>query len=126
MKLNKNGWGTLEMVLLSIGLLIALLIAIFFISRLYGSLENSIGKKEYMNLESKLEEAAKDYVNQNNIIIESELRVSYDTLKAENFIDNLQDKKGRSCSGYVIINHVENNNLYHAYISCNDYKTVNY
>ena len=33
MKLDNKGWGTLEMVLLVAGLFIALLVAIYFISR---------------------------------------------------------------------------------------------
>ena len=41
MKLNNKGWGTVEMLLLSGGLLIALLVAIFFIYKLYSSLDNS-------------------------------------------------------------------------------------
>jgi len=40
MKLNNKGWGTTEMFLLSGGLLIALLVAVFFISQLYGSFES--------------------------------------------------------------------------------------
>lgn len=41
MKLNNKGWGTVEMLLLSGGLLIALLVAVFFIYKLYSSLDNS-------------------------------------------------------------------------------------
>ena len=47
---NKNGWGTMEMVLLSGGLLLALFIAIFFIVRLYGSFESAVGNKQYIDL----------------------------------------------------------------------------
>ena len=66
MKLNNKGWGTMEMLLLSGGLLIALLIAVFFISKLYGSFESSNINRQYVDLENKLEDAAKEYVSKAN------------------------------------------------------------
>ena len=51
MKLNKKGWGTVEMLLLSGGLLIALLVAVFFIYKLYSSLDNSYTNIDYRNNE---------------------------------------------------------------------------
>lgn len=51
MKLNKKGWGTVEMLLLSGGLLIALLVAVFFIYKLYSSLDNSYANIDYQNNE---------------------------------------------------------------------------
>ena len=42
MKLNKNGWSTFELLVLSGCLLVALLVAVFFIYRLYDALGKDI------------------------------------------------------------------------------------
>lgn len=126
MKLNNKGWGTAEMFLLSGGLLIALLVAIFFISKLYGSLDASVSNKHYVDLENNLEMSARDYLTDNNIEVVSGFRISYEFLKNNGYIDELNDKNGNSCSGYVIVNNIDNINYYKGYISCAEYKTSNY
>ena len=126
MKLDNRGWGTTEMFLLTGGLLIALLVAIFFISKLYGSFNSTISNQNYFDLETKLESAAKEYVLDNDIQIDGEFRVSYETLKENNKIDNLYDKDNKSCTGYVIITRVDNINNYQGYISCPNYISNNY
>ena len=126
MKLNNKGWGTMEMILLVCGLLIALLVAIFFISKLYGSFDKTISNKNYFELETKLESAAKEYVRDNNIQIDGETRISYETLKEHNKIDNLYDQDNNSCTGYVTISRIDNVNYYKGYISCPGYISDNY
>lgn len=126
MKLNKKGWGTMEMLLLSGGLLLALIVAVFFISKLYGSLEGAVGNKQYIDLESKLEMAAKEYIIDNNMEINGEYKISYETLKANGYIKDLNDLNGNSCNGYVRITNVDNINHYGGYILCRDYQTLNY
>ena len=126
MKLNKNGWGTIEMLLLTGGLLIALIIAIFFISKLYGSFADSIGNKQYMDLENKLEVAAKEYIDDMDIEVNGEYRITYSTLKNTNYIGELKDIDGNSCNGYVQITVVNNINYYRGYILCDNYQTTDY
>lgn len=126
MKLNNNGWGTLEMLLLSGGLLIALIVAIFFISQLYGSFAGSVGNKQYMDLETKLEDAAINYVKDKNIAISGEYTIRYETLNNNGYISELKDTNGNNCNGYVTVNTIDNINHYKAYISCNNYETLNY
>ncbi len=126
MKLNNKGWGTLEMLLLSGGLLIALLIAVFFIYKLYGSIGNSIENKIYLDLESNLEVAAKNYIDDNNIKVNGEYRISFETLKSNNYIDELKDGKGKNCDGYVIVSNVDNIDYYNGYVLCKGYQTLNY
>lgn len=126
MKLDNRGWGTTEMFLLTGGLLIALLVAIFFISKLYGSFNSTISNQSYFDLETKLESAAKEYIIDNDIQIDGEFRVSYETLKENNKIDNLYDKDNKSCTGYVIITRIDNINNYQGYISCPKYISNNY
>ena len=126
MKLNKNGWGTLEMFLLSGGLLISLLVAIFFISKLYGSMGNTLGNKQYIDLENKIENAARKYINDKEISISGEYKLTLTSLKNDNYISDFNDNFGNSCNGYVLITNVDNINYYKGYILCNDYQTNNY
>ena len=126
MKLNKRGWGTMEMILLSSGLLLALLVAIFFISKLYGGMDEMVKRREYYSLEEKLEEASKRYVIEKNLEITSEQRINLNTLKNNNFIDEFEDEDGNACSGYVIVKNMGENLEYNSYISCDDYQTEKY
>jgi len=126
MKLNKNGWGTLEMFLLSGGLLLALLVAIFFISKLYGSMGDTLGSKQYIDLENRIESSAKKYIEENEISISGEYKLTLTTLKNENYISDFVDNNGNSCNGYVVITNIDNINHYKGYILCNDYQTKNY
>lgn len=116
----------MEMILLSAGLFVALLVAIFFISKLYGSMGNSLGNKQYVDLENKIEVSAKKYIDENEISISGEYKLSLNTLKSNNYITDFKDSKGNSCNGYVIITNVDNVNHYKGYILCNDYQTNNY
>lgn len=125
MKLNKKGWGTLEMFLLSAGLFIALLVAVYFISKLYGSFDRSIDNKHYANLETKLASAAKRYVLENNVSIDNEITIKYDVLRNMGYINDLVDEYNNNCTGYVLVTKIDFVNNYKAYISCNNYKTEN-
>lgn len=128
MKLNKKGWGTAEMFLLSGGLLIALLVAIFFISKLYGTMESSIENRQYIDLEYKIENSAREYIEDNNIEISGKYKLTLSSLKANNYINDFKDSDGNNCNGYVLITGEENVNAYtyKGYILCNDYQTKNY
>lgn len=126
MKLDKNGWGTMEMLLLSGGLLLALIVAIFFISQLYGSLGGAIGNKQYIDLENSLEEAANRYIEDKNVAVNGEYKISYETLNSNGYITRLKDIDGNDCTGYVRITNVDSINHYAAYISCKNYQTLNY
>ena len=124
MKLNNKGWGTLEMFLLSGGLFIALLVAVYFISKLYGSFDNAIAYKQYEDMEARLASAAKQYVIDNDIINSDTLTIYYDTLEVLGYIDSLNDNEGHPCTGYVVINKVDLANSYKSYIVCRNYKTT--
>ena len=126
MKLNKNGWGTMEMLLLSGGLLIALIVSIFFISKLYGSFDHSIANKNYIDLENRLADAGREYINDYNIEVSGEYKLSLITLKNTGYITDFNDISGNSCNGYVLITNIDSINHYKGYILCNDYQTRNY
>lgn len=126
MKLNNKGWGTIEMLILSLGLFIALLIAIFFISRLYGSFGNAIGNRVYIDLENKLEESAKKYIETEEILVNGDYKITLYTLKTNGYIEELKDKNNESCNGYVMVSNLNGNVYYNGYILCNNYQTKNY
>jgi len=114
------------MLLLSGGLLIALIVAMFFISQLYGSFAGSVENKQYMDLETKLEDAAINYVKDKNIAISGDYTIRHETLNNNGYIGELKDSNGNNCNGYVKVNTIDNINHYKAYISCNNYETINY
>lgn len=121
---SNKGWGTLEMLLLSAGIFIALLVAVYFISKLYGSFDNSIKNKEYADMEAKLASAAKKYIIENNITNIDSLTIYSDTLEVLGYIDSLKDSNGYPCTGYVVVNKVDLVNSYKSYIVCRNYKTT--
>ena len=126
MKLNNKGWGTLEMFLLCAGLFIALLVAIYFISKLYGSLENSTKNKPYFELEAKLEDAAIIYFNDYNVVVSDGYDLTLSTLRHFKYIDEFNDENGNPCDGYVFVRIVDEIPQYKGYISCKDYKSKGY
>ncbi len=126
MKLNKNGWGTTEMIMISIILLLALIVSIFFISRLYGSFDNSNSNKIYNDLEIKLADASRKYVRDYNIEVVDNYRISYELLRENGYIGELKDADNNSCNGYALITKLNNKKYYHGYITCNNYTSKDY
>ncbi len=125
-KLNNKGWGTLEMFIFSGGLLLALLVSVTLISVLYKDQEKKIRISKYRNLENKIAVAAEEYVLQNNIVVNNDIRIKYSTLKSEGYIKNVEIIVDRDCDGYVIVSNNGLVNHYDAYVSCKDYQTENY
>ena len=126
MNLNNRGWGAREMIFLSCGLLIALSVSIFYISKLYGSIDEATSNSTYFELETELESAAIRYRNDNDINVNGTYKISYGTLKTEGYIEELKDPDDNLCGGYVIISRLDNDLNYEGYISCNDYVTDGY
>lgn len=126
MKTTKNGWGTTEMFALSGGLFVALLVSIFFISKLYGSYDNSVRNKIYSDLERKIEKSAMAFIINNAVNTNEGFVVDYETLKKTGYIDNLLDSDGNECDGYVRIQRIDGMNQYDGEISCNNYESLGY
>ncbi len=126
MKLNNKGWGTSTMILLSLGLLVALLVAVFFISALYGSFGNSIGNRKYLDLENQLENAAGEYIRKNDVKFENEITIYLSTLQEAGLINEFKDSDGNDCNGYVVITKPDLVNIYEGRINCSNYTSRNY
>lgn len=125
MKLNNKGWGTGEMILLSCGLLVALLVAVFFISQLFKGFDKEM-ENNYFKLETDLATAGEKYIKNNNINVKDNYIIDSETLRTNGYIQDLKDKNGNLCTGYV---NVYNNNYileYKGYIRCNNYETNGY
>ncbi len=126
MKLEKNGWSTTEMLLLSGGLLIALFVSVYFISVLYGSFDNANRNKQYSDLESELAVNARRYVEKNNVNVIDGEKITYQFLQKVGVMDALNDNNGNSCDGYVIVTKNGNLNQYKGYVKCPNYESKNY
>ena len=113
MKIISYIWGSV------LFLLVAGLTAIGFVYK------NKI--KKYEELENKLEEKIKIYVDEKFLYPEEgkNIKITYQELKSNNAIDglNINDEE---CDGYGIVLHDGNNFKYKSYIKCNDYKSKNY
>ena len=125
-KLNNKGWGTVEMFLLSGGLLLALLISAILISVLYRNQEKSLRIAKYRNLENRITVAAEEYVLKNDIVFNNSIRINYGTLKSDGYLKDIDAVINKDCDGYVIVSNNGLVNHYKGYVSCNDYQTENY
>lgn len=131
MKLNKNGWSGKEMIILSTILLAFLLIAIFFIVRLYNGLNNSgnidtpvVRTYTYEEIEENLLENGLDYYNEFYENGES-TKITIEKLKKHNYIttnDLKAEGESKSCTGYVEVSE----SGAEAFIKCSKYETIGY
>ena len=131
MKLNNKGWGLTEMIFICCGVLICLMIVIYYVNRLeYGINKNN---NTYENNDSETisepdpivddyfiecQDAAIDYVKGLNIEEEVKtLSLPLTTLIENNYVEILED-----CTGNILIN--KENDVYTATaaISCSNYE----
>lgn len=125
MKLNNKGWGTMEMLLLCGGLLIALLVSVFFISKLYSSFGKPV-INNYVELEAKLVDAGKKYIADNAIEVKDTFKVNSEILKIDGYLKELKDSNGNECTGYVRANNENGIIKYYGFVKCQGYTTDNY
>lgn len=138
MKLNNKGWSFKEMLAIMLVLVICLLLATFYVYRLYSQIdkpiiqeENNIKKEQeqkenkpsYQDLEIKLKEQAIYYIeNIFNGEISSMFIITLNDLKEEGLIDdNFND-----CDGYVKVMIGEDKHEYDPYLKCDNYESKNY
>lgn len=124
MKLNKNGWGIQEMMII----VVILMLTLVFVSMMVNTKLKGITSTSHNNLENKIILASEKYFqkHQLNLNINDKYKVNLKTLMDENLLEEIT-YKGISCSGYGLI--TNNNNVieYDAYIKCGTkYKTKGY
>ena len=130
--LNKNGWG-LRVELLFIAIfLVCLLVATIGLRRfgLFGNpsaLDKDYYRASYSELETKMNDAAKRYY-QNNYSSDEEgvLIIKSYTLLFNGYMTDLVDENGNKCSGYTKVIRTIDSNTFTTYINCPNYKTSGY
>lgn len=129
-KLNNKGWGLSSMIVYTSIILIALLIATFYVIALYSDLDKNIygnsNNKSFENSEEKLKSNAIKYIkartNEDGNYI-----VTYDMLKNADYIEKItDDKTNNECDGYVKINIKDYNYEANSYLKCDSYVTEGY
>lgn len=83
-----------------------------------------VASKEYHNLELRLKEGARKYIQETLIDGENKIIISLHTLQSKKIIDSLYDSNGDQCNGYVIYD--PNNKQYNPYLRCGTYRSVDY
>ncbi len=107
---NNHGWGLGEMLLLIAMLLFFLLVATFYVLRLYGGLAN---KNQSVEIESAVNEYLyKKFGSQN---APYDLMISLDTLKEETSLEISED-----CKGYVMVVYEDGNAVIKNKITCDE------
>lgn len=136
--LNKNGWGITTLIIFLAVFVVCLLFSAFLITRSVKKL-NEANKRDnvnvvdtedvndfYTGLETSVIDAAKEYTSENPSVLDKEefvLKVS--SLIESGYLNSLDDESGNMCSGYVIIENI-NDTTYTPYIKCDEYETTGY
>lgn len=135
MGLNKHGWSMKEMIIFSSILFAFLLLAVFYIMRLYHGLEqrgvtnhNSSNQTQitytYVEIENKVLEAGLDYYNEYYDNAE-DVKISTDRMIRHGYLHSKELKPSndsKACTGYLQMKDGEP----FAYINCSNYKTQGY
>ncbi len=132
MKLNKNGWGFIQMIWMSGIIVFFFLLAIILIYNFYRSTgsrlksgDSIIIEKNHNQMLSDLNDAAYRYMEYyygdrndvNNLTLSSEKLFS-----AGLFAKDLY----RDCTGYAIASKINGKTFSRSYIKCGDYKSPGY
>lgn len=128
LRLNKNGWGLTEMLVLTGILVFFFFIAILLIYKFYSTLERDVIDTDSVNItgyeetESAIEHAANmyldnKYANMNNI---NSITITMSKLSDMGYLTEFIYE---DCDGYAISKIINGQNISDAYISCNNYKT---
>lgn len=132
--MNYNGWGLRMELVFILVFLICLAFSTIGLNKM-GLLGNSntdpskepISNFNYENLEIKLYNATREYVNKEySNDIDDETIVKLSTLYFRNYITKLYDENNNECSGYTRVRKVNENIIYNSYIKCDNYTTSGY
>lgn len=145
--MNNKGFGLNEMIIYSTIILVFLLIATFYVISLYSEINSDGIKKSelptnenvvtetnsskdsvkeelpnYLSYEQELESASFNYLEDNEMVVNNEMRLEYDNLLNSGYVSKMND----NCSGYVIVYPQDNNFSVKSYIKCDNYMTEGY
>lgn len=145
MKLNKNGWGIATMIIFMSILLLFLVIVTIMIYRFYVvrtqidyNLHNSTTKVSnpnnnvnsiYRSYENSIKQNAITYIYTyyENNLIDNSVKITVDNMVNKKIMENIIDPKDNSiCSGYAIVEIVNNKIVSTPYLKCANYETDGY
>ena len=130
--MNNQGWGLRIMLFFCIILISFIFVAAFIVNKNFESIapKNEYEEKyNYFDLEVKMVNATKKYMNDNytNIVSDIEIPVKLKTLISKNYLAPIKDYyTKKECNGYVIFIRKNNNIEYDPYLKCDGYKTNGY
>lgn len=152
--MNRKGFGLTEMIIIMFTLILCLVIVVIIYNKNFKNLSNNEStdkelrmnsietvdklndyekdeiidedKTKYNELEEKIENAAKLYIDNNYALKNNKIIITVNELIKDEYISELKNPKDKkkTCKGYIIYN---GNNKYASYIKCSDdYETDNY
>lgn len=127
-KLNNKGWGLSSMIVYTCIILIALLIATFYVIALYSDLDKNLygSANSYHEQEENLKNNAIKYIK-SRTKGDGNYTITYGILKENNYIGKIQDNKtNNECDGYVKIEVKDYNYEAKSYLKCDSYVTEGY
>lgn len=127
--MKNNGWGLRMELVFVLMFLVCLCVSTILLNKvgLIGPNGENVSAT-YKSLENRMVEASKKYVIEyyEGSRIDSTKIIRYRTLLNSNYITELKDSNGNECSGYVVVEKVNNSLIYTPYIYCTKYKSSGY
>lgn len=127
--MKNNGWGLRMELVFVLMFLVCLCVSTILLNKvgLIGPNGENVSAT-YKSLENRMVEASKKYVIEyyEGSRIDSTKIIRYRTLLNSNYITELKDNNGNECSGYVVVEKVNNSLIYTPYIYCTKYKSSGY
>lgn len=128
MKLNKNGWGVMEMLALVGVLTLFLLLTIYLITSFSKAFYKEARTTDYSKLEKKLENQTLIYLNDyyEGILTNEGMIITKEMLLNNGLDAQIIDNGGFSCDGYAFASKSRGIIMIKPYISCKNYETDGY
>lgn len=130
--MNNKGFGIKEMIFFSLFFISFILIVSILVSKNFKEIAPNKNNKEsitYYDLEVKMVNASKKYMNNTykNIENDIEIPIKLKTLVNSNYLAPVKDIQTKNeCNGYVIFIKEDNTVQYKPYLKCDGYKTNGY
>lgn len=130
LRLNNKGWGLSSMVAYTSIILLALLVATFYVIALYSDLDRNLygnsNNNSFYDIEEKLKNSAIKYMK-SRTSEDGNYTITYDILINSDYIEKITDNKtNNECDGYVKIDIKDYNYEAKSYLKCDSYITEGY
>lgn len=129
LKLNNKGWGLSSMIVYTSIILVALLVATFYVIALYSDIDRNLygnRNNSFYEYEEKLKNSAVKYMK-SRTNEDGQYTITYDVLRNSDYIERITDNKtSNECDGYVKIDIKDSNYDAKSYLKCDSYITEGY